>query len=103
MKHTSPFFWWEPKILDYNTYKEIWIVWNETRRHAHQVDFLPRFNRFGSFQFAAKAATAFRKAIEVAHYHRLYTAQELCDFAQEIAPQFQVWSFDLLNNRRRFQ
>ena len=97
------FFWWEPKILDYNTYQELWIVWNETRRHAYQVDFLPRFNRFGPFQFAAKAATAFRKAAEVAHYHRLYKAQELCNFAQDMAPQFQIWSYDLLHNRRRFR
>ena len=97
------FLWWEPKALDCNTCKEIWIVWNETRRHAHQINFLPRFNRFSPLQFAAKAATAFRKAAEVAHYHRLYTAQELCDFAQDIAPQFQIWSFNLLYDRRRFQ
>ena len=36
-------------------------------------------------QFAAKAATAFRRAAEVAHYHRLHIAQDLCDFAQESA------------------
>ena len=49
------------------------------------------------FKQYRKAATAFRKAAEVAHYHRLYTAQELCDFAQDIAPQFKIWSFDLLH------
>ena len=74
------FLWWDPKIMDYETFKQIWIVWIETRRHIHQVDFLPRFNCLGPLQFAAKAATAFRRAAEVAHFHRLHIAQDLCDF-----------------------
>ena len=97
------FLWWDPKIMDYNTFKQIWIVWIETRRHCHQVDFLPRFNRLGPLQFAAKAATAFRRAAEVAHYLRLETAQELCDFAQDLAQNFQTWSHQLLFDRRRFR
>ena len=68
------YIWWEPKIMDFNTYKEIWMVWVETRKHVHQVNFLPRFNRFGPLQFAAKTATAFRKAAKVAHFNRLKMA-----------------------------
>ena len=97
------FLWWDPKIMDYDTFKQIWLVWIETRRHIHQVDFLPRFNRLGPLQFAAKAATAFRRAAEVAHFLRLQTAQELCDFAQESAQNFQTWSHQLLYDRRRFR
>ena len=89
--------------MSYETYKEIWIVWLETRKHIHQVDFLPRFNRLGPLQFAAKAATAFRRAAEVAHFHRLYIAQDLCSFAQELAPKFQTLSHQLLFDKRRFR
>ena len=58
------FLWWDPKIMDYETYKQIWIVWIETRKHIHQVDFLPCFNQLGPLQFAAKAATAFRRGAD---------------------------------------
>ena len=97
------YLWWEPKIMDFNTYKEIWRVWIETRKYTHQVDLLPCFNRFRLLQFAAKTATAFRKAAEVAHFYRLQTAKDLCLVAKDLAPQFQLWSFYLLQERRRFR
>ena len=68
------FFWWDSKSLSHGLYKEYWVVWAETRRHAHQCDFLHRFNRFGPFQFATKTTTAFRKAAEVAFHHRFSEA-----------------------------
>ena len=62
------YFWWDPTTMNNQLYRELWLVWAETRRHAHSVNFLPRFDRFGCYHFTAKAITAFRKAAEAAKF-----------------------------------
>ena len=85
-------FWWDPKIWSHHQYKELWSVWAETRRHAHQCNFLPRFDCFRPQQFMAKVLTAFRKAAEVAYLNKFRLATKLCEFAINIDMiQFQRW------------
>ena len=83
-------------------YKELWSAWAETRRPAHQCDFLPRFDRFGPQQFMAKVQTAFRKAAEVAYINKFSLATYLCEFVISIEMlQFQRWYLDIERQTRR--
>ena len=75
--------WQVPKVWDHHDFIEIFGVWAETRRYALEVDHQPRFNRFTSLHFAAKVATAFRRAASMAHIQRFRLAKELCAFAQD--------------------
>ena len=97
------FFWWEPKALDYATYKQIFLVWAEVRRHALECDFLPRIDRFGPLQFTAKISTAFKKAAETSHYLRYNTAKDLCYFALEQTQSLPHYCHELLRDLRRFR
>jgi hypothetical protein len=95
------YFWWIPQIFSHSEYKQLFAVWLEVRRHAHEVDFLPKFNRFKAIHFAAKAATAFRKAAVMAHLARFKLSAELCEFAHDKAPLFEMWAADILHAQRR--
>ena len=97
------YMWWEPKALDHNTYKQVWLVWTEVRRHALECDFLPRFDRFGPLQFTAKVTTAFKKAAETAHYLRYNTAKELCQFVLEKTQSLPHDCHELLRDLRRYR
>ena len=90
------FFWWDPKTWSHSQYKELWSVWAETRKHAHQCDFLPKFYRFGPQQFMAKVVTAFRKAAKVAFLKRFKLAAKVCKFVINLeVDQFQHWYIEI--------
>ena len=55
---------------------------------------------FGPLQFTAKTTTAFRKA---AFHHRFSAAIEICNFAIDLADQFQLWYVDLERGLRRYR
>ena len=98
------YFWWDPTTMNNQLYRELWLVWTETRRHAHSVDFLPRFDRFGRYHFTAKAITAFRKAAEAAKILKFSRALELCEFALDHYEDFTRWYTIIqrqLDRRRR--
>ena len=98
------YFWWDPATMNNQLHRELWLVWVETRRHAHSIDFLQRFERFGVYQFTAKAITAFRKAAEAAKILKFPRALELCKFALDHHEDFTRWYTIIqshLDRRRR--
>ena len=95
------YFWWPANIWNKDQYRQIFTVWGILRHHAHEVDLLPRVSRFRSTQFAAKAATGFRRAALVAKLQHLALASDMCEFAQDKAEQFQGWCDEILADRIR--
>ena len=85
------YFWWDPATMNNQLHRELWLGWVETRRHAHSIDFLQQFERFGVYQFTAKAITAFRKAAEAAKILKFPRALELCKFALDHHEDFTRW------------
>ena len=71
------FFWWPANIWNNIQYRQLFTVWGILRHHAHEVDLLPRVSRFRVAQFAAKAATGFRRAALVAKLQHMGLASEL--------------------------
>ena len=85
------YFWWDTKVFEHQFFKEMWLVWIETRRYAHAVDSQPRFDRFGPIQFTAKTLTAFRRAAELANFLKYKSALELCQYAVDQADEIKFW------------